>query len=79
MKTFSHSPKYWPLENDCRLNLVLIETRGRDLDDFITNAEISIADWHGNEGPQWTLDDLHSKDYDAVVRLFNEHLAQEPT
>ncbi len=72
---FSRDFNNWPLHNDETLNLVHIETQGLDLEDFLSNASITIEDWHGNEGGDIDLGDLSSKDYDAVVQLFAEYLA----
>lgn len=75
MKRFSSEIRNWPIHGKDHLNLTYVETNGLDLEDFISNAMITLEDWHGNEGPDWELGDLPSKDYDMVVQLFVEHLA----
>ncbi len=69
---FSVAFTTWPLHNQEHLNLTLIESSGDSLDALLTNACITLEDWHGNEGPAWDLRDLAQTDYDAVVALFTE-------
>lgn len=73
--TFSKEYQNWPLKDNEHLNITLIESHGRDLEDLLVNATMYLTDWHGNEGPDWDIGDLSSKDYDAVVRTFAEFLA----
>ncbi len=71
---FSKSINNWPLSHNETLNLVHIETKGRDLSDFLSNAEVSIEDWHGNQGPDYALNDLSDEDQALVEQMFTEHL-----
>lgn len=73
-RVFSRHFDNWPLKNDERLNLMCIESKGRDLDDLLANAEISLEDWHGHEGPAWELGDLSDADFVQVCEMFNEFL-----
>lgn len=74
MFTFSRSFQYWTLSNHVHLSIVNIESKGRDLDELLTNAEMSLETWHGNEGPDWSIGDLSSQDYATVCQLFTEFL-----
>lgn len=65
----------WPLNRFPHLNLTYVETHGRDLDDFLANAMISLETWHGDPGPDWDLGDLNRVDYDMVAELFTEFLS----
>lgn len=78
MRRFYLEPKNWTLSGNDHLQLTRIESQGQDLDDLLCNAEISLETWHGNEGPNWTLGDLSTKDYAEIERLFAEFLAQVP-
>lgn len=73
--SFSKEYKNWTLHGNDHLNITLLESHGRDLEDFLANATVYLSDWHGNEGPDWDIGDLSTKDYDAVVRTFTEFLA----
>lgn len=75
IRFFSREIQNWPIHNRENLNLIMVETKGSDLSDFISNAMISIEDWNGNPGPEWEFGDLPAKDYDAVVQMFTEYLA----
>lgn len=74
--TFSRTFTCWTLDGHEHLNVVSIESNGRDLDDLLSNAELSLETWHGNEGPQWTVGDLSRRDFDLVVEMFNEFLQE---
>jgi hypothetical protein len=73
--TFSKHFANWPLDGREHLNISHIETSGKDLDDFLANAQVSLETWHGGEGPDWDLGDLPDADYKQVEKLFAEFLA----
>jgi hypothetical protein len=76
-KVFSKTFQNWTCADDCRIQISQIETKGLDLEDFLSNAEISFEDWHGNcTRESWSVGDLSQKDYAQVERLFVEYLAQ---
>jgi hypothetical protein len=62
------------MHNKEHLNIREVETHGKDLKDFLANAMIYIETWHGGEGPDYSVDDLSSKDYDMLVKEFTEYL-----
>jgi hypothetical protein len=74
MKTFSKEFSNWPLHDDDRLNLTYVETKGNTVEEMVDNALISLTDWHGNEGPDWTIGDLSFEDYRELELLFAEAL-----
>ncbi len=75
MKHFRKELTGWTLQKDERLSISYIETHGKDLEDFLANAMISLEDWHGNEGPEWSIDDLSAIDYKHVVEMFLDYLS----
>lgn len=77
MRHFSKELSGWILQNNEHLEISYIETKGEDLEDFLANCMISLTDWHGNEGPDWSLNDLSAKDYKYIVEMFREFL-EEP-
>ncbi len=72
---FSKEYENWPVDGNEHLNITGIDTHGKDLEDFLANAELYLTDWHGNEGPAWDLGDLPNKQYAAIVQDFVEYLA----
>ena len=76
MKKYFSADYNMPLPNDEHLNLMSVESHGDDLDDLLSNAEIYIEDWHGNEACEgWNIGDLPSSVYDMVERDMNEWLS----
>jgi hypothetical protein len=71
---FNRTYANWPLHDREHLNITEVETEGKDLEDFLANARIYIETWHGGEGPDYSIEDLHPKDYEALVMEFTEHL-----
>ena len=76
MRHFSREFKDWTLKDREHLTITLIESKGKDLDDLLCNGTVFLEDWHGNEGPQISIGDLPSYQYDAVVDMFAEFLAE---
>lgn len=66
----------WTLNDDERFNIEYIRSMGNTLDELHENAEISIVDWNGNEGPYLTSGDLSSRDFAKINDLFFEALLQ---
>lgn len=54
-----------------------IETKGRDLEEMIENAIITLETARGGEGPHWDLGDLPSGIFDAIVGMFAQRLRDE--
>lgn len=82
----SFSKEYGGVEldpTDGRLLLTLVEAEGSDLDELHSSARISLETWHGNEGPDWTLDDLSDsliemihQDFEAALQDAGERAAE---
>lgn len=76
MKTFSKKFDNWTCSDDERISITHIESKGKDLEDLMVNAEISFEDWNGNVVREnWTSGDLHSVDFNKLEKLFSEFLA----
>lgn len=56
----------WSLSNKPQLNLVRVETYGVTVAQALENATITLEDWHGNEGPDWGVEDLNTTDYECL-------------
>lgn len=76
MITFSREYKSWPLSNRPHLNIIIVETKGLDLKDFAANAQITLEDWHGNDGPDCSVDDLSGTDFTLLLNEFSEFLGE---
>lgn len=64
------------LEGHPEISLVRIESKGKDLSDFLENAECFFEDWHGNVVcERWGLGDLPSSDFALIERKFAEFLS----
>jgi hypothetical protein len=77
---FSRTYSNWPLKNAPHVNIVGVESYGRDLDDMLCNATIYFEDWHGNEVEPV---DLCLEDYiileseiEAYLRGWIEHVVE---
>jgi len=76
MKTFSKEFYGWSLRNNDHLMLTYVETTGNNLEEMIDNAMISLENWHGEEVPNWNLEDLSTSDYGAIIKLFIKSLEE---
>lgn len=75
MRTYEKEHRFWPLSHDERLNIVYISATGRDLDDLLCNAEISVEDWNGNSiNRTYTAGDLSDVDARILEREFTGFL-----
>lgn len=74
--TFRKYLSNWPLHGRNNLNLTYIETKGTTLEELISNAKISLQEWNGDDGPDWTLNDLPKKDYEKVLGLLKAFLQE---
>lgn len=68
-------PKNFTLSGHEHLRITLIETRGNDVKDMLSNAAITLENWNGGEGPEWDIGDLSDKDIDLIAEMFAERLA----
>lgn len=75
MVTFTNAPKNWTIHGKDHLNIVGIETKGKDLDDMLANCELYVETWYGYPC-EMSIDDLPAADYDEVIRMFNERLQE---
>lgn len=76
MKTFSKKFKNWLCADDERISIKMVESKGKDLEDLLINAQVYFEDWNGNiVRDDWNSEDLHSKDYDKLQLILTEFLA----
>lgn len=59
---------------DGRLILTYVESEGDDLKELLANAMVSIEDWHGNEGPERSLDELPEELYELIKQDMTDHI-----
>lgn len=72
--SFSKEYQYCPLDGNEHLNLTLVESQGRDLDEMLDNVMIYLEDWHGNQGPDWDFGSLPQSLQDMVTEDIMEYL-----
>ena len=70
MAKFDKDFSNWTLYRHCELLLFHLESHGDTLDEMLENAIMSLQTWHGEEGPDWTIYDLPTDDFEQVELLF---------
>jgi hypothetical protein len=71
---FSREYSNWPLDGRESLNLTYVESHGRTVEELMENAQVSLETWHGNAGPDWSVEDLPAADQAMLEREFSEFL-----
>lgn len=65
----------WSLHGEDHIMLTYIETSGKDVEEMVDNAIISLENWHGEPvRHNWTVGDLPTKDFLKIEQMFWEHL-----
>lgn len=67
----------WTLADSDSLLLEHIESEGSNLEEMLENAVLTFCTQWGGDGPRWSVGELSTRDYNQVMKLFTEFLAEK--